>query len=100
MSSPVITTILEARALANEWLITHLPDRVAAGIPEYDQSLPGWRIPVWLSYPQLEPFGPVGELILDEASGSVQAHTPIDEMRERALKLYAQHREQIEAPLL
>ena len=100
MSSLVIATVIEARTTANEWLSTHLPDRFAAGIPEYDERLSGWRIPVWLSYPQLEPLGPVGELVIDEASGSVLAATPVDEMRERALRLYAQHREQIEAPLL
>jgi hypothetical protein len=98
MSSLAITSILEARTTANEWLIARLPDRFAAGIPEYDQLLPGWRIPVWLSYPGLEPFGPLGELIVDE-NGTVGTHTPLDEMKDRAKKLYEHHREQIEAPL-
>lgn len=100
MSSLTVTTVQAARATANEWLLSHLPDRFAAGIPEYDQSLPGWRIPVWLSYPQMEPLGPVGELAIDEASGSVLSHTLIDEMKQRAFTLYEQHRVQIEAPLL
>jgi hypothetical protein len=100
MSSTSITTVLEARSTANEWLISHLPDRFAAGIPEYDQGLSGWRVPVWLAYPQLEPFGPIGEIIVDEADGGVRAHTPLDEMKDCALKLYEQHREQIEADLL
>lgn len=99
MSSLAITTVLEARAAANEWLISRLPDRFAAGIPEYDQGLPGWRIPVWLSYPGLEPFGPLGELVVDE-NGTVGTQTPLDEMTHRATKLYEQHRDQIEAPLL
>ena len=100
MPSLVITTVQAARTTANDWLISHLPDRFAAGIPEYDQSLQGWRIPIWLSYPQLEPLGPVGELIIDEATGSVFTHTEISEIRKRALILYEQHREQIEAHLL
>ena len=100
MAALVITTVSEARASANDWLIAHLPDRFAAGIPDYDQTLTGWHIPVWLSYPQLEPLGPVGELIVDALSGDVTVHTPIDEMKHRALKLYEQHRERIEAPLL
>ena len=99
MSSLAITTVLEARATANEWLISHLPDRFAAGIPEYDNRLAGWRIPVWLAYPGLEPLGPTGELVVDE-SGTVRTHTPIDEMKDRAIELYQQHRKQIEAPLL
>ncbi len=98
--SLVIITVSAARSTANEWLLSHLPDRFAAGIPEYDQSLPGWRIPLWLSYPQLEPLGPVGELLIDETSGKLLSHTAIDEMKGRALSLYEQHREQIEAPLL
>jgi hypothetical protein len=62
--------------------------------------LQGWRIPVWLSYPQLESLGPVGELVVDEATGSVLEHTAIDEMKARAIFLYEQHRDEIESPLL
>jgi hypothetical protein len=43
---------------------------------------------------------PIGELIVDALSGDVKTHTTLDEMKDRALKLYEQHREQIEAPLL
>jgi hypothetical protein len=100
MSTIAVTTVFEARATANGWLIEHLPDRFAAGIPAFDADLSGWRIPVWLSYPRLEPLGPVGELVIDEVSGDVKSYTPIDEMNKLALELYAQHREQIEAPFL
>jgi hypothetical protein len=100
MATLAIPTVSEARATANAWLITHLPDRFAAGIPDYDPSRTGWRIPVWLSYPHLEPLGPVGELLVDAVSGDVQVHTPIAEMKERALQLYTHNREHIEAPLL
>lgn len=94
----MITTVSEARAAANDWLISRLPDRFAAGSPEHDRSLHGWRIPVWLSYPQLEPLGPVGELVIDEATGEVRDHTAINVMKERATLLYEQHRDEIEAP--
>ena len=100
MAILAITTVSEARAAANEWLITHLPDRFAAGIPNYDQTRRGWCIPVWLFYARLEPLGPVGELIVNAVSGEVETLTTLDEMKNRALKLYEQHREQIEAPLL
>jgi hypothetical protein len=100
MSSLTVKTVQAARATANDWLLSNLPDRFATGIPEYAQSLQGWRIPVWLSYPQIEPLGPVGELVIDEASGGIASHTAIDEMKARPLSLYEQHREQIEAPFL
>ena len=100
MAILAVTTVVEARVVANEWLITHLPDRFAAGIPVYDHTQTIWGIPVWLSYPQLEPLGPVGELIVDALSGEIQTHTPIADMKDQALKLYEQHRESIEAPLL
>jgi hypothetical protein len=100
MSSLVITTVRAACATANDWLISNLPDRFAAGIPEYGQSSLGWRIPVWLSYPQLEPIGPVGELVINEATGEVRDHTAINVIKERAVSLYEQHRDEIEAPLL
>ena len=98
MSGLVIVTASAARATATDWLVSHLPDRLAAGIPEYEQALQGWRIPVWLSYPRLEPLGPVGELIIDEATGDVREHTPIGELKERAISLYEEHRDEIEGP--
>jgi hypothetical protein len=79
MAILAITTVSEARAAANEWLLTHLPDRFAAGIPDYDQTRRGWRIPVWLSYAPLEPLGPVGALMADALSGDVKTHTPLDD---------------------
>jgi hypothetical protein len=97
MSTVTITTVLEARITANEWLMAHMPDRFAAGIPEHDLSTSGWRVPIWLSYPRFEPLGPVGELVIEESGGTVLVHTPIDDMKDRALKLYEEHREQIEA---
>jgi hypothetical protein len=100
MATHVISTVVEARAAANAWLIDHLPDRFAAGIPAYDPSREGWRIPVWLAYPGLAPLGPVGELFVDAVSGEVQAYTPVDEMKTQALRLYDQHRAAIDAPLL
>jgi hypothetical protein len=100
MAIRVISTVSEARATANAWLITHLPDRFAAGIPEYDPTRNGWRIPVWLSYPDLEPLGPVGELFVDAVSGDVHAHTPIADVKALALQLYERNRAHIEAPLL
>lgn len=99
MSSVAITNVSEARTAANEWLISRLPDRFAAGIPAFDEDLAEWRISIWLSYPGLEPFGPLGELIVGE-NGTVGKHTPLDEMKDRATRLYEQHRDQIEAPLL
>ena len=99
MATHVIPTVAEARAAANAWLIDHLPDRFAAGIPAYDPPRESWRIPVWLAYPGLAPLGPVGELFVDAVRGEVQAHTPVAEMQTQALHLYDQHRATIDAPL-
>ena len=100
MSTVAVTTVSNARAAANEWLSKHLPDRFASGIPQFDEQLSAWRIPVWLAYPRLEPLGPVGELVIDEASGAVEKHTPLAEIKAKAQQLYERHREQIEAPVL
>ena len=99
MATHVIPTVAEARAAANAWLIDHLPDRFAAGIPAYDPPREGWRIPIWLAYPSLAPLGPVGELFVDAVRGEVQAHTPVAAMQTQALHLYNQHRAAIDAPL-
>jgi hypothetical protein len=99
MTTHVIPTVAEAHAAANAWLIDHLPDRFAAGIPAYDPPREGWRIPIWLAYPGLTPLGPVGELFVDAVRGEVQTHTPLAEMKTQALHLYDQHRAAIDAPL-
>lgn len=100
MSTVAVPTISEARAYASEWLSSHLPDRFAAGIPVHDFRNGKWHVPVWLSYPGLEPFGPVGELLLDDATGEIRGHTPLDELKARALEIYRLNKESIEAPLL
>ena len=48
----------------------------------------------------MEPLGPVSELMIEEAGGRLLLHTAVDEIRKRALFLYEQYCEQIEAPLL
>ena len=100
MSTIAVATVLNARALANEWLSEQLPDRFASGIPQLDEPRAAWRIPVWLAYPRLEPFGPVGEIVIDAVNGTVKQHTPLMEFKANAQRLYEQHREQIEAPIL
>lgn len=100
MSTIAVSTVLNARAAANEWLSEHLPDRFASGIPQLDERLAAWHIPIWLAYPQLEPFGPVGEIVIDAMSGAIGQHTPLAEIRANAQQEYEQHREQIEAPVL
>ena len=87
MATHVIPTVAEARAAANAWLIDHLSDRFAAGIPAYDPPREGWRISIWLAYPGLAPLGPVGELFVDAVSGEGQAHTPLAEMQTQALRM-------------
>jgi hypothetical protein len=99
MSTVAVSTVLNARATANEWLSEQLPDRFASGIPQLDERLAVWHIPIWLSYPQLEPLGPVGKILVDNANGTVQFHTPLDAMRACARQLYEQHRKQIEAQI-
>jgi hypothetical protein len=99
MATHVIPTVADARAAANVWLLDHLPDRFAAGIPVYEPANETWYIPVWLSYPGVAPLGPVGALGVDAVSGEVQTHTPLVQMKMQALALYDQHRAAIDAPL-
>jgi hypothetical protein len=46
------------------------------------------------------PLDPVGELVVNAASENVKTHTPIEDMKNRTLKLYEQHRELIEVSFL
>ncbi|HEV2762202.1 MAG TPA: hypothetical protein VGV38_04340 [Pyrinomonadaceae bacterium] len=93
-------TALEAQGAANLFLSEHLPDRFLAVRPRLDGGAGVWLVPVVLTYAVTGALDEVGEIEVSASTGSVFSHTPIEEMRERALALYAQHRESIEAPLL
>lgn len=93
-------TALQAKGEVNLWLSEHLPDRFAAGTPQLDRKQECWRVPVVLSYSRLRVMGKVGEVVVDTTSGQVTDYTPINEMREQARKIYEQHKDAIDAPLL
>ena len=90
----------EAERAANRYIRGHLPDRFMATDPRLDTSLNVWHVPIVLSYPVIGSIGEVGEVLVRLADGEVISHTPFDEMRAQANRLYAQHRDAIEAPVL
>ena len=90
-------TALEAQAAANLFLFDHLPDRFCADDPRLDQAAKVWRVPVILAYPFIGSIGEVGEILVNCLSEEILSHTPFDEMKVRARRLYDQHREAIEA---
>lgn len=92
-------TALEAEAAASLFLSDHLPDRITAGDPQLDSQAGVWRVPALLAYPVVGEVGEVGEIIVSSQTEEILSHTPVDEMLARALALYEQHREQIEAPV-
>lgn len=97
---PHPVTAPEAERAANRYIRGHLPDRFMADDPRLDASLNVWHVPIVLSYPMIGPIGGVGEVLVRLADGEVISHTPFDEMRSQANRLYAQHRDAIEAPVL
>lgn len=90
-------TALEAQAAANLFLSDNLPDRFCADDPRFDKALRAWRVAVILAYPFIGSVGEVGEIVVSPTSEDILSHTLLDEMRSRALSLYEQHREAIEA---
>lgn len=92
-------TALEAQGAANLFLSDNLPDRFLAVRPQLDQGADVWRVPVVLTYAVTGALGEVGQIMVSATSEEIVSHTPLDEMRRRALALYEQHRESIEAPL-
>lgn len=96
---PVISA-LEAQAAANLFLSDNLPDRFCADHPRLDKAARLWRVPVILAYPFIGSVGEVGEITISSTSEDVVSHTPLDEMRSRALGLYEQHREAIQTAFL
>jgi len=90
-------TALEAQAAANLFLLDNLPDRYLAVEPRLDPAAQVWRVAVVLTYPFIGPVGKVGDIAVSAFSEEIVAHTPLDEMRERARQLYEQNRAAIEA---
>jgi hypothetical protein len=90
-------TALEAQAAANGFLLDHLPDRYGAYDPRLEPSGKVWRLSVLLTYPFVGSVGEVGEIRVSAFSEDIISFTPLDEMRERARKLYDQNHAAIEA---
>ncbi|HEU0186052.1 MAG TPA: hypothetical protein VFS27_12105 [Blastocatellia bacterium] len=94
------TDAFEAEAIAGGYLLDYLPDRFGTGAPRYDKAAGVWRIPVILAYPRIGPVGEVGELTVGDLTKEVISHTPFEEMTTRALAIYEQRCEEIEAAFL
>lgn len=94
------TTAFDAEAIAGGYLLDYLPDRFSTGAPRFDKAAGVWRIPVILAYPRIGPVGEVGELTVDDSTKDVISHTPFEEMTTRALAIYEQRCEEIEAAFL
>jgi hypothetical protein len=95
-----VTAAFDAEAIAGGYLLDYLPDRFSTGAPRFDKAAGVWRIPVILAYPRIGPVGEVGELTVDDSTKDVISHTPFEEMTTRALAIYEQRCEEIEATFL
>jgi len=93
-------TAFEAEAIGGGFLLDYLPDRFGTGAPRFDKAARVWRVPVILAYPRIGSVGEVGELTLDDSTKEVVSHSPFEEMTTRALAIYEQRCEEIEAVFL
>ncbi len=89
-------TAFEAEAAASLFLFDHLPDRFCPGQPKLDTPANLWHVPVLLSYPFIGPVGEVGEITVSASEEKIISHTPIDEMKTLAFKVYEERRADIE----
>ena len=93
-------TAFEAEAIAGGFLLDYLPDRFSTGAPRFDKAAGVWRVPVILAYPRIGSVGEVGELNVDDSTREVVSQEPFEEMTTRALAIYEQRCEEIEAAFL
>jgi hypothetical protein len=90
---------MEAQAQASLFLSDHLPDRISASTPSFDEATAVWRVPIILAYPFLGVLGKVGEVIVSATKAEIISTTPIEQMLTEARSLAESHRDEIEAPL-
>lgn len=80
----------EASSIAVGWTqYNDLPDRYCPQVPELDVTAGKWRVPIYLVYANGE-GGPVGEVVIDEKTGVIVSHTPVDELRSKGRALAEQ----------
>jgi len=101
MATNVVATItaLEAQAAASLFLSDHLGDRFLASSPKLDAAADVWCVPVLLAYPIIGPVGQTGEILVNATSEDIVSHTPLEEMKAAACRLYEENRDAIEAPV-
>ena len=80
----------EASQIAVGWTqYNDLPDRYCPQVPELDAAAGQWHVPIYLVYSNGE-GGPVGEVVIDEKTGVIISHTPVDELRSKGRALAEQ----------
>lgn len=92
-------TALQAQAFANLFLSDHLPDRFMGDTPTFDAVANVWRVPVLLAYAIIGPVGQTGEILVSATKEEIVSHTPFEEMKAAARRLYEENRDAIEAPV-
>jgi len=99
MVTNVVATItaLEAQAAASLFLSDNLGDRFLASGPKLDVAAKVWRVPILLAYPIIGPVGQTGEILVNETSEEIISHTPLEEMKATARRLYEENCDAIEA---
>lgn len=80
----------EASQIAVGWTqYNDLPDRYWPQAPEHDATAGKWHVPIYLVHSNGE-GGPVGEVVIDEKTGVIVSHTPVDELRSKGRALAEQ----------
>lgn len=80
----------EASQIAVGWTqYNDLPDRYCPQVPERDAATGQWHVPIYIVHSNGE-GGPVGEVVIDEKTGVIVSHTPLDELRSKGRALAEQ----------
>lgn len=96
---PVNLTPEAVTRIAENFIADHMGNLVLAGTPRH-MVFPirmVWAVPIALAYPGYGLAGVIGMVAVDDELGSIVAATPVDEMRQAAEQLYAEHQPEIEA---
>jgi hypothetical protein len=89
-------TAQQAQAAVNQFISDYISDRFTADQAQLDLTDEVWQVPIILAYPMIGSLGQVGLVLVSTSSEAIISHTPFEQIKQTALKLYEANQDAIQ----